>query len=93
MVHRRTAGDDHAMRTDTRHRPVVLDTGELGPAVRHRGRRIRAVRNIAVALVIGVGAIAAGGWSVMTAANGTTPADRPAPLWNPAASPAPDRIP
>nr|WP_296070625.1 hypothetical protein [uncultured Actinoplanes sp.] len=81
------------MRTDTRQRPVLLDTGELGPAVRQHGRTIRAVRNIAVALVIGVGAIAAGGWSVMTAAHGTTPAERPAPLWNPASSPAPEPIP
>jgi hypothetical protein len=79
----RPAGEDQRMRSsvDTRQRCVVLDTGELGPVVRQRGRRVRAVRDIAVAVVIGAGAIAAGGWSVATAAHGSVPADQPAPVW------------
>jgi hypothetical protein len=81
-------GEDQAMRTDLRQRRVVLDTGELGPAVRRRGRKIRAVRDMAVAVVIGAGAIVAGGWSVLTAASATVPADQPAPLWYPTSPPA-----
>ena len=53
---------------DIRHRPVVLDTGELSPVIRQRGRTVRREFVITVIVMLGAGAIAAGSLSIMTAA-------------------------
>ena len=80
-----SAGDHQLMQStaDARQRPVVLDTGELRPAVERRGRVARAVLDVVVAVLLGAGAIAAGGWSIMTAVRGDPGAGQPAPLWYP----------
>lgn len=71
---------------DARQRPVVLDTGKLRP----RGSRhpARVILDVAVAVVLGAGAIAAGGWSIMTAAQPSISTEQPLPLWHPASPPA-----
>jgi len=71
---------------DARRRPVVLDSGARGAARGRRGREARAVLGVAIAAVLATGAVAAGGWSIMTATQGNTPASRP-PLWYPTPPP------
>jgi hypothetical protein len=66
---------------DTRNRPVVLDTGPLPPPTAGLGRVARTVLQVAIVAVLAAGAIAAGGWSIMTAADGSTPSSDPSPLW------------
>jgi hypothetical protein len=66
-------------------RPVVLDSGARG-TTRGRARDARAVLGVAIAAVLATGAVAAGGWSIMTATKGSTPASRP-PLWYPTPPP------
>jgi hypothetical protein len=68
-------------------RPVVLDTGALHCATGRHGQTARAVLGAAIATVLAAGAIAAGGWSLMTAAHGGTPANQPSPLWYPTPPP------
>jgi hypothetical protein len=81
--------DDHVMDAeqptdvDVRMRPVVLDTGALRGTTRRRGQAARAVLGVAIASMLAAGAIAAGSWSIMTAAAGGTPANQPSPLWYP----------
>jgi hypothetical protein len=84
-------GDDHVMtvRTipagrpaaaDIRMRPVVLDTGAPRGATRQRGQAARAVLGVALATMLTAGAVAAGGWSFLTAVPGG-PANHPGLLW------------
>ncbi|WP_127506866.1 hypothetical protein [Actinoplanes solisilvae] len=73
---------------DTRHRPIVLDTGELRPSIRRRGRTARRAFDVAVVTLLSVGAVAAGTWSILTAAQGNEPTQQPAPLWFPASTPS-----
>jgi hypothetical protein len=92
-------GDDHVMtvRTipagrpavaDVRMRPVVLDTGAPRGAARHRGQAARAVLGVALATVLAAGAVAAGGWSFLTAVQDGTPPNHTGLLWY-ATPPAP----
>ena len=74
---------------DVRHRPIVLDTGELRPAIRRRGHAARRVLDVAVVTLLSVGAIAAGTWSILTAAQGNESTEQPAPLWFPATPSSP----
>jgi uncharacterized membrane protein YgcG len=89
MARGRPAGEALLMETtaDARQRPVVLDTGALSPAVRRRGRLARVVLGAAVAALLSAGAIAAGSWSIVTAARGDAAAEQPAPLWYPTPPP------
>jgi hypothetical protein len=89
MARRGPAGEARLMETaaDVRQRPVVLDTGELSLVVRRRGRLARAVPGAAVAALLSAGAIAAGSWSIVTAARGDAAAEQPAPLWYPTPPP------
>jgi hypothetical protein len=95
MASRDPVADDHVVDTerhadvDVRMRPVVLDTGALRRATRKRGQAARAVLGVAIATVLAAGAVAAGSWSIMTAAAGGTPANEPASLWY-ATPPPPD---
>lgn len=70
MAPERPAGEAFLMDSsaDIRHRPVVLDTGELSPVIRQRGRTVRREFVITVIVMLGAGAIAAGSLSIMTAA-------------------------
>jgi len=67
---------------DPRHRPVLLDTGEITLPPSPRGLARRAL-DLAVVALLGAGAIAAGGWSILTAAQGPEPTENSAPLWYP----------
>src|SRR4051812_34862845 len=80
MVARGQMGEDRTV-SDARNRPVVLDTGALGAPPRGRGRAARAVLGVALVTVMATGAVAAGGWSIMTAALGDAPAGGPDSLW------------
>ena len=76
--------------SDVRMRPVVLDSGEPRGGARHRGQAARAVLGVAIATVLTAGAVAAGGWSFLTAVQGGTPANHPGLLWYATTPPAPD---
>ncbi|HET6481851.1 MAG TPA: hypothetical protein VFG35_17725, partial [Actinoplanes sp.] len=75
--------------TDPRHRPIVLDTGELTPAPSLGGHLAHRAVDVIVVALLGFGAIAAGTWSVITASQGSDRAEKPVPLWYPAATPIP----
>jgi hypothetical protein len=83
----RTAPAEQTTDVDVRMRPVVLDSGALRGTMGRQGQAARAVLGVAIATVLAAGAIAAGGWSVMTAFYGSTPANQPTPLWHPAPPP------
>jgi hypothetical protein len=92
---RAPASHDHEMETvrtppdlDVRMRPVVLDTGPRRGTTAWQGQAARVVLGVAIATVLAAGAIAAGGWSLMTAAVGGTPANQPSPLWYPTPLPS-----
>lgn len=81
-VEDRTVENVRLASPDARNRPVLLDTGPLNTRDRRRrGRAARGVLGVAIAAVLAAGAIAAGGWSIMTAASGSPRADGASPLW------------
>jgi hypothetical protein len=87
MAVRQSIREQHAD-ADLRRRPVVLAAGTLEPGTRGRSRAARAILNATIAALLAAAAVAAGGWSVMTAARGGTPASERPPLWYPTPLPA-----
>jgi len=79
----RSATREHRADADVRKRPVVLAAGTLDPGTHGRSRAARAVFNVTIAVLLTAGAVAAGGWSIMTAARGSTPSSERSPLWYP----------
>ncbi|HEY7273395.1 MAG TPA: hypothetical protein VH502_11735, partial [Actinoplanes sp.] len=73
--------------TDARMRPVVLESGMIRSAAGRQAQAARGVLGVAIATVLAAGAIAAGSWSIVTAAQGSTPPDQPSPLWYPTPQP------
>ena len=65
---------------DARGRPIVLDTGPAGAGARRRGSRT--LLATAVATLIAAAALAAGGWSILTAIEGGSSGPM-TPLWYP----------
>ena len=79
-----------SVEAELRRRPVVMDTGALSPMPRRSGRVARTAAGIAVGALLATGAVAAGGWSVMTAARGSTASGQQSPLWYPTPPPVGD---